>query len=206
MGGAALAGALAWLDGERGGLVAAVQWAREDRYADAAVRLSQCQAVYLGWRRYFDDTITVCGAAREADHHAGDQVGEAIAWNNLGNALRETGRAEEAVNAHTRARDLYQAAGDRHREASAWNNLGVALWKAGRGEEAVEAYGKALEVFREFEDWYGTGQTLHNLALVHQDAARPAHACYLQAADAYTRANAPTEAAQARTRADDITP
>lgn len=75
-------------------------------------------------------------------------------------------------------------------------------------EEAVEACEKALEGFREFDDWFRAGQTLSNLALLHQHAARPAEARshYLQSADAYTRANAPTEAARARTRANTITP
>jgi tetratricopeptide (TPR) repeat protein len=281
------AGALAWLDSERAGLVAAVQWAREERYADRAVWLSQCLGEYLDWRRSFDDKITVCGAAREAAHRAGNRVGEAIAWNSLGVALQETGRAEEAIDAHTRARDLHQAAGDRQGEAGAWgnlgvalwetgrvreaidahtrardlfqaardrpreamawdnlglalreagrvgetidahirardlhqaaggrhgvarawNNLGAALWEAGRVEEAVEAYEKALEGYREFEDWYGTGRALSNLALAHQDAARPAEARihFLQSADAFTRANAPTEAAQARICAEELT-
>ncbi|MEV0912328.1 tetratricopeptide repeat protein [Streptomyces hokutonensis] len=282
------AGALAWLDAERAGLVAAVQWAREDRYAGTAVRLSQCLAEYLDWRRSFDDLITVCGVAREAAHRAGNRVDEAIAWTSLGNALREAGRAGEAIDAHTRARDLFQAVGDRPGEASAWNNLGGALrqagrageaadahtrardlhqtvgdrhgeasawdnlgfalgeagrveeaagahtrardlhqavgdrqgearawnnlgatlWEAGRVEEAVEACEKALEGFREFDDWFRAGQTLSNLALLHQHAGRPAEARthYLESAEAYTRANAPTEAARARTRASAVTP
>ena len=280
--------ALAWLDAERAGLVAVMQWALEERYTDTAVGLSQYLAEYLYWRRSFDDLITVCVVAREAAHRAGSRAGEARAWNNLGMALRETGRAEQAIDAHARARDLHQAVGDRSREAGAWDNLGIALrqagraeeaidahtcardlfqvvgdrlrgagawdnlgsalrqagraeeaidahtcardlfqvvgdrlrgaiawnnlgnalWEVGRAEEAVEAYEKALEGFREFEDWYGTGQTLFNLALTHQHAARPTEARthYLQSADAYTRANAPTKAAEARTWANALTP
>ncbi|MFC8373433.1 tetratricopeptide repeat protein [Streptomyces sp. NPDC057239] len=275
--------ALAWLDSERSGLVAAVGWGREERFAGAAVRLASCLGVYLAWRRYTDDRIAVAETAREAarlvgdrlgeadawdnlglalrhagrteeainahslahdlyqsagDRHreanawnnlglalqvagraeeaidahtrdrdlcqaAGDRHNEAIAWNNLGSALRNAGRAEEAIDAHTLARDLFQATGDRHHEATAWNNLGNALQEAGRAKEAIEAYSKDLEICREFEDWYGEGQTLHNLALAHEDAHRPAEAraAYLRSADAYTRANAPTEAAQARARA-----
>ncbi|WUU12666.1 tetratricopeptide repeat protein [Streptomyces sp. NBC_00663] len=275
--------ALAWLDGERAGLVAAVEWGREERFAPAAVLLAQCLAEYLEWRRYFDDSIAVAEAGREAAWRAGDQRGEASAWNNLGLALREVGRVEEAVQAHTRARDLYQAAeerpgeatawnnlglalrevgrveeavqahtrardlhqaagdrpgeatawnnlglalrevgrveeavqadtrardlfqaaGDRPREATAWNNLGLALEEAGRAVEAVEAYGTSLAICRECEDWYGVGRALYNLADLHETADRPAQArtTYLEAADAYTRANAPTDAAEARTRA-----
>jgi tetratricopeptide (TPR) repeat protein len=275
--------ALAWLDGERAGLVAAAQWAGEERYADTAVRLATRLAEYLNWRRYFDDWITVSRAAQVAAHRAGDRTseatawtdlgnalleagraeeaidahtrdrdlcqtlgdrhgeavawnnlgnalleagraeeaidahtrgrdlyqatgdrhGEAMAWNNLGNALRNAGRAEEAIDAQTRARDLYQATGDRHGEAMAWNNLGNALRNAGRAEEAIEAYDMALEIHQGFEDWYRAGQTLQNLALVHRDAHRltEARAHYLQAAYTYTRANAPTEAAESRAAA-----
>ncbi|WP_043682946.1 tetratricopeptide repeat protein [Streptomyces xylophagus] len=282
------AGALAWLDSERAGLVAVVQWAREERYANTAMQLSQFLGEYLYWRRSFDDWITVCRVAWEAAHRAGNRVREAIAWdsfgialqetgraeeaidahtrardlyqavgdrpheanawNNLGGALREVGRAEEAIDAHTRARDLFQAVGDRSREARAWDSLGSALGEAGRAgeavgahirardlfqavgdrrgeaiawnnlgatlrdtghvEEAVEAYEKALEGYRAFEDWYGAGQTLSNLAFGHRYAAHAAEARthYLQSADAYTRANAPTEATEARTWAEEITP
>ena len=162
------AGALAWLDGERGGLVAAVQWAQEERYADAAVRLSQHLAEYLNWRRYFDDWITVCRAAREAAHRAGDQFGEAGAWNSLGIALRQTGRAGEAIDAHTRARDLYQAVGDRHREAGGWNSLGAALRQTGRAGEAIDAHTRARDLYqavgdrhREASAWNSLGNALH---------------------------------------------
>ncbi|MEV6766049.1 tetratricopeptide repeat protein [Streptomyces sp. NPDC051105] len=275
--------ALAWFDGERAGLVAAVGWAREERYAEAAGGLAECLSEYLSWRRHFDDWITVAGTSREAAYGAGDRrreavawnnlglalkgagrveeaihahthardlhrdaatphheaiawnnlglalrgagrveeaihahtrardlfqdIGdgprEAIAWNNLGIALKEAGRVEEAIDTHTHARDLHRAVGARHGEAMAWGNLGIALRTAGRVEESIEAYTKALSIYREFDDWYGAGQTLHSLANAHQDAQRPAdaRACLLQAADAYTRANAPTEAARARARA-----
>ncbi|MEU3663167.1 tetratricopeptide repeat protein [Streptomyces sp. NPDC032940] len=272
--------ALAWLDGERAGLVAAVEWGREERFADTAVRLALCLAEYLDWRRYFDDWIAVAQAARVAARLAGDRLHEAMAWTNLGLALREAGQAEEAIDAYTRSIDLYQDAGDRHDEAIAWNNLGTALGEAGRKdeaidahtrardlhqatgdrqheamawnnlglalgkadqaeksihahtrardlfraagdvhgegrawhnlgsalrrvnrvEEAVEAYGRSLELHQGFEDWYGDGQTFQALAHAHEDAHRPAdaRAAWLRAADAFTRADAPAEAARAR--------
>lgn len=151
---------LTWLDGERAGLVAAVQWAREERFADTAIRLSHRLGEHLAWRRYFDDWITVADTAREAAHRAGDRLGEAFAWDDLGNALQEARRAEEAIDAH----DLYQEADDRRGGANAWNNFGLTLGDAGRVTEAIEAYSRALEIYQEFEDWYRAGQALHNLA------------------------------------------
>ncbi|CAM5578869.1 tetratricopeptide repeat protein [Streptomyces fumanus] len=279
--------ALTWLDGERAGLVTAVLWGREERFAERAVTLGLCLAEYFDWRRYFDDLITVSRAAQEAAHRVGDHgreaaawnnlgtalgeagpVGEAIhvllrarvlyqavgnpgyeaqVWNNLGGALKDAGRVEEAIDAHIHARDLFRSVGDRHREAAAWNNLGLALreagrvedaidalvrardlheavgdrhraataWnnlglvlrKAGRVKEAIAAYGRALEVYQEFQDWHRAGQTLQNLARAHEIAHRRARAraLYSAAADAFTRAGAPADAAQARTYAAALT-
>ncbi len=280
--------ALAWLNGERAGLVGAVQWASAERHTQRTVRLAACLSVYLRLRQPLDDGITVARAAREAAHRSGDRDDEATAWNNLdnalraagrteeaidahthardlyqatgnrdgwgtvwndlgialrqagrteeaidahtrahdlyratgnrhseagawinlGNALQATGRAEEAIDAHTRAHDLYQDLGDRYREGTAWNNLGVTLRHMGRGKEAIEAFGRTLEIQREFEeDWYGTGCTLYNLASAHEDIRRPAEAraYYLQSADAFTRAKAPADAAEAQSSADALT-
>ncbi|MFJ4524767.1 tetratricopeptide repeat protein [Streptomyces sp. NPDC088810] len=279
--------ALAWLDRERAGLVTAVAWAREERFADAAVRLAPYLGEFLRWRRHFDDLIAVTDAARRATERSGDRLSqaaawnnlgnalveagrteeaidvltrarglyqaagdghrEAMAWNNLGNALRLAGRTEEAIDAHTRARGLYQVAGDRRREAMAWNNLGLVLRRAGRADEAIDAhirarglyqavadrhsegtawnnlglalaetgrveeaigaYNKSLGILREFEDSFNEGRALENMGLVHQVGHRSTEACtaYLQAADAYTRANAPAEAARARSRAAALT-
>ncbi|MET8446498.1 tetratricopeptide repeat protein [Streptomyces sp. NPDC005209] len=279
--------ALAWLDAERTALVAAVQWAREEKYACTAVGLAQSLSTYLDWRRYFEDWITVSRAAQEAACRAGDQVSEAIAWdslgnpyravdriddaidahtrardlfhtaeerhreaiawnnlgnalqsagrtteaidalahardlydavedrhgeamswNNLGIALRTAGREDEAIGAHTRARDLYQGAADHNGEGIAWNNLAIALERAGRATEAMEAYGSAIGILKEFEDWFRAGHALRNLALAHEEVHRvdEARTAYLQAAEAFTQANAPDEARNAEYRAGTLT-
>ncbi len=154
-----------------------------------------------------EEAINAHTRARDLFQLVGDPLREAIVWNNLGNVLLETGRPEEALEAHIRARDLYQAAGDRHREARAWNNLGNVHLQMGRTEQAIEAYGKELEICRKFEDWYGEARTLHNLALAHKTAGRPtaARIAFLHASEAYTRANAPTEAADTQSAADSLT-
>ncbi|MER5522401.1 tetratricopeptide repeat protein [Streptomyces sp. NPDC002763] len=179
--------ALTWLDGERAGLVAAVGWAREERHAEAGVRLAACLGQYLGWRRYFDDGITVAGAAREAAYRTGDRLREAIAWNNLGNALGEAGRVEEAIEAHTHARDLFRDAGDRHLEAIAWNNLGNALRMAGRVEEAIEAHTRVRDLFRDAGDGDGEARALNSLGNVLWMVGRVEEAieAYTHARDLY---------------------
>ncbi len=164
--------ALTWLDGERAGLVAAAQWARDDRYAGTAVWLAECLARYLEWRRYFDDLITVARNARDAAHRMGDRAREAIAWGNLGHALAATGRTQEAIDADIRARDLCQYTGDRQCEAGAWNNLGLALQEAGRIQEAIDALGHARDLYRAAEDRPGEAVASTHLSLALQDAGR----------------------------------
>ncbi|MFI1422603.1 SAV_2336 N-terminal domain-related protein [Streptomyces sp. NPDC020731] len=175
--------ALAWLDGERAGLVAAVGWGREERFAGAALRLALCLGEYLAWRRYFDDWIAVAEAARKAAQRVGDRLGEAMAWNNLGSALGEAGRAGEAIDAHTRARDLYQTVGDRDREAMAWNSLGVVLGEAGRAGEAIDAHTRARDLYRAVGDRHGEGRAWNNLGMALREAGRAG-----EAIDAHTRA------------------
>jgi tetratricopeptide (TPR) repeat protein len=179
--------ALEWLDAERAGLVAAVQWAGEERFAQQALGLAECLAEYLSWRRYFDDGLTVADAARQAAQHAGDRVREAIAWNNLGLALREAGRTEKAIEAHTRARDLYQAEGERNREASAWNNLGSALQMVDRAHEAVDAHTQARDLYETEGDRHGAAIAWDNLgsALQMADRAHEAVDAHTQARDLY---------------------
>ncbi|OSP44364.1 regulator [Streptomyces sp. 13-12-16] len=164
--------AMAWLDAERAGLVAAAGWGREDRFAGSVMRLAGCLGEHLVWRRYFDDWITVAEAARAAARLAGGRLDEAIAWGNLGVALREVGRVEEAIEVHSRARDLYQAVGDHHREARAWGNLGAVLLDAGRMEEAIDALTQARDLLQAVGDRHDVARTLDNLGVALRQVGR----------------------------------
>ncbi|MFE2061879.1 ATP-binding protein [Streptomyces sp. NPDC059467] len=175
--------ALEWLDGERAGLVAAVSWAREERFADGAVGLAERLAEYLRWRRYFDDWITVCRTAQRAAHRAGRLESEAGAWNNLGNALLEAGQVGQAVDALVRARDLVRSSGDRRREAMAWNNLGLALLEAGRAEESVDGLTRARALYEAAGDRSNEATAWNNLGLALRAAGR-----IEDAVEAFTRA------------------
>ncbi|MEU6597360.1 tetratricopeptide repeat protein [Streptomyces flaveolus] len=175
--------ALAWLDGERAGLVAAVEWGREERFASDAVALAASLGEYLAWRRYFDDWITVAEAAREAARLAGHRLGEAVLWDHLGIALREAGRVEEAIDAHTNARDTFQTAGDRLNEAMAWSNLGTALLEASRVEEAIAADTRARGLFQAAGDHQREASAWDSLGLALREKGRVE-----EAIDAHTNA------------------
>ena len=54
-----------------------------------------------------------------------------MALSNLGAALAEVRRFEEAIRAHQDAAAIFRETGDRHREGMALNNLGLALREGG---------------------------------------------------------------------------
>ena len=175
--------AFAWLDAEREGLVAAVQWAHEPQYTDTAVSLAERLGTYLGRRRYSDDCITVARTAREAAHRSGNRLAEAAAWENLGFGLRQAGRSEEAIDALGQACNLFRAAGDIYREVHARNKFGIALQEVGRLDEAIDVHMRDLSLFRGAGDRRGEAIAWINLGGALAGAAR-----LEEAIDAQTRA------------------
>ncbi|MFG2133802.1 SAV_2336 N-terminal domain-related protein [Streptomyces sp. NPDC048751] len=164
--------ALAWLDAERAGLVTAVQWARQQRFADAAMRLAGSLTEYLSWRRHYDDWLAVATAARDATYRGGDHSMEAAALNNLGRALHEAGHVDEAIDALTRARDLYGSIADARGEAAARTNLGHALRKAGRHDEAIAALTGVREIHRVLGEPRGEALACNGLGLALSASGR----------------------------------
>ncbi|MEV6765978.1 tetratricopeptide repeat protein [Streptomyces sp. NPDC051105] len=148
--------ALAWLDTERDGLVAAAQWAADPAHAEPAVRLALSLYDYLGWRRHYDDAAIVYRYAARGAHLLGDQEREALAYDNLGIALRQLRRLDEAVDAHHRAlrtcRELPSPPGTAREaprgEGRALYNLGNAYLEARRYDRALTAYLEAETLLR----------------------------------------------------------
>lgn len=169
------AAALAWLDTEAANLLAAVQWAYEDRHAPPTMGLALHLGAYLELRRRFDDLISVSRLAQQAALRIGDQAGEAKAWNNLGNGLwkrKAAGGIREAIRALVRARDLYRAIGDQHGEGKAWNNLGNAQLQLGRTAEAVNAHALARHLFQVSGDLHCQATATTNLGSALRAAGR----------------------------------
>ncbi|WP_317445477.1 tetratricopeptide repeat protein [Streptomyces collinus] len=186
--------ALAWLDRERPGLVAAVLWGAEKPYAESAIALASYLAEYCDWRRHFDDKITASRAAQAAAHRIGNRSGEAGLGLNLGNALQMVGRVEEAIEAYTRAREVFKSLGNRQAEAMAWNNLGVCEHKTGRVREAIEAHTRAYRLFQDVGDrkyeataWNHLGAALAAAGRLEEAIKAHIRACVLAQAVGYRR-------------------
>jgi len=88
-----------------------------------------------------------------------------MALNNLGMALVQVRRFEEAITAERDAAAIYRETGDRHNEGTALVNLGMALVQVRRFEEAITAHRDAAAIFRETGDRQSEGMALTNLEL-----------------------------------------
>ena len=97
--------------------------------------------------------------------------GDAEAHNNLGNALKDLGRLDEAVARYHRALVIKPDFAEAH------NNLGNALKDLGRLDDAVACYRRALAIKPDFADAHS------NLGSAFRDIARldDAVACYRRA-------------------------
>ncbi|MET8828536.1 tetratricopeptide repeat protein [Streptomyces sp. NPDC004610] len=109
-------------------------------------------AQYLDARRYFDDWITLITTALAAYRELGNQRGEALAPNNLGIALRQVRRFQEAADAHSQDLAICRELGDHRGEGAALTNLGNALHEIRRFGEAVDAHTQAAAIYRELGD------------------------------------------------------
>ncbi|GHI01704.1 hypothetical protein AQI88_31260 [Streptomyces cellostaticus] len=141
--------ALGWLDTERAGLVAAAQWAVDPAHAEPAVRLALSLYHYLGWRRHFDDAAVVYRYAVQGARLLHDQEHEALAYDNLGIAMRQLRRLDEAVAAHRRALETYGGLGSPRGEGRAKYNLGNALLEARSYDLALTMFQEAGTLLRE---------------------------------------------------------
>ncbi|MFI5828385.1 tetratricopeptide repeat protein, partial [Streptomyces sp. NPDC051578] len=122
-------------------------------------------------------------AARFAE--LGDHDGEGRALNNLGTALQQVRRFNEAIDAHQQAAARFAELGDHDGEGRALNNLGTALQQVRRFDEAIDAHQQAAARFTELGDHEGEGRALNNLGMALQQVRR-----FDEAIDAHQQAAA----------------
>ncbi|MFI8200900.1 ATP-binding protein [Streptomyces sp. NPDC085942] len=159
--------ALDWFDAERENLMATAHTTPQ-----AALDLSFALSTYLQWRRHLQDNVVVNAIALEACTKLNDTQSEAAVWNNLGGALQELRRFDEALHAHQTARDLYQQTGNTHGEANAWNNLGGPLKELRRFDEALHAVETARDLYQQTGNTRGEANAWNNLGIVLKDLRR----------------------------------
>ena len=164
--------ALAWLDAERSCLTATVQMAADTGRDWAAASLPLLLAQYLARRQRFDDLLAITTISLNAALRHGDQEGEGDALNNLGGALLEVHRFEEAIIACQGAAAIFQETGDRRGKGDALNNLGLALRAVRRLDESIAAHQDAATIYRETGDRHGEARALSNLGGALRESGR----------------------------------
>ena len=85
------------------------------------------------------------------------------ALSNLGIALEEVRRFEEAITARQEAAAIFQEVNDRHGEGIALTGLSIALVQVRRFEEAIATLQDATAIYRETDDRHGEEIALNNL-------------------------------------------
>lgn len=162
--------ALAWLEGERANLLAAVSQAATAAAGishELACQLPQALYGFFEVRGYWQDGIQANQIALELARGTRDLAGQARAYNDLGNFHQRLGRYAEAIACHQNSLTLFRKLGDRQGEAYSLTNLGLAFERQGRYAEAVAYQQDSLTIWRELGHPYGEGHSLNNLGVVY---------------------------------------
>jgi tetratricopeptide (TPR) repeat protein len=151
--------ALAWCEGERADLVAAVRQAADYGMHDIAWRLAAAAMSFFYRRSHWADWIATHETGLKSARMLGDRPAEAWMLNNLGMVYGEQ-RMAEAVDHFERALASYREIGDVQGEARAANNVAHAYHQLGRFDQALDAGRGSLAVQRRAGNRYGEGITL----------------------------------------------
>lgn len=179
------AAALAWLEAERGNLLAAAcQVAAMPMVSPTVVgELASALFRFLEMRGSWFDLATLNRLAVQVARRAGDLAGEAQALNDLAAAHYRLDHLDEAVTCAEQTLAIRRSLGDRLEEGQALSNLGVHYHMVGRLDEAVACYEESLAILRDVGDRSSVGRALGNLGGVRQQLGRfdEAAACFEQA-------------------------
>jgi tetratricopeptide (TPR) repeat protein len=159
----------AWFAAEYEALVGAVDQAHSLRLWRHVHELAEQMHYYFRVRSHLRDWQHTHELALDAARRAGDRAAEGWTLRNLGNALLDQGRYEEAVTRFGAAATVFQEIGNTLGGAAALCNLGETRMAQGRFAEAVENLVACLPGWEAVDDQVGVAYTLDNLGFIaHQ--------------------------------------
>jgi DNA-binding SARP family transcriptional activator/tetratricopeptide (TPR) repeat protein len=159
--------ALAWLDLERPGLVAAARLAASrPGPGQAAWLLADTLRGYFWLRMCVVDWHAVGAAGLSAAVAAGDLAGQAAAELCLADPYRLQGRFQDAIEHYSRAAEQARAGGWDAGEGIVLTNLGMAYLWLGQLDEAARCWQRRLEIATRTGDRAGAAASLTNLGLL----------------------------------------
>ncbi|MEU5692883.1 tetratricopeptide repeat protein [Actinosynnema sp. NPDC020468] len=163
--------ALRWLSEERDTI--ATLFVLPDRVFDARRwQLAYTMRGFYFLAKLWDDSVRAHEAALSATQRLGDLRAEATTRNNLGVALLERGRADEAEEHYVEASRLYEQVGDARGMSNALVNRAWIAYYRGDHEDALRDHLKALDSYRASGAELNAAITLRGVALVEGDLGR----------------------------------
>jgi tetratricopeptide (TPR) repeat protein/transcriptional regulator with XRE-family HTH domain len=160
--------AMAWLETERGNVVAAVLWAARSGRGAAAWQLADALRGFFYMRRYMSDWLATSRAGLAAARAAGDRTAQAGMLAGLGMARTGLGHYDLARGHYQQALALAQEWP--RGQAAILGNLGIVYYLRGQLDEAERHYALSLQINREVGNRHGEGIRLGNLAGVYHTA------------------------------------
>jgi DNA-binding SARP family transcriptional activator/tetratricopeptide (TPR) repeat protein/DNA-binding XRE family transcriptional regulator len=166
------ASASAWLDAERGNLLAAIANANAEGPPGFAWQIADGLRGYFVMRMYTVDWLAAARAGLEAAEGADDLRGQAASLISLGVLHAHLSRHLDANEYLYRALDLARRAGWRQAVAVSLSNIGAVYLELGRLAEAAEPLRESIETAREIGLTFTAAAALSNRGFVNLHLGR----------------------------------
>lgn len=166
------AAALAWLDGERANLVAAVLTAHDRDRRRFAWRLADALRGYFSGRGHAVEGLAMAEAALVAARAEGDRAAEAAMLDLRGQIHFVLSRYEIARDCHEEALKISRDIGDLAGQASSLHHLGRVSAQLGPPERCHRYHREALELARSTGDLDAQALSTNYVGVAHLNAGR----------------------------------
>jgi DNA-binding SARP family transcriptional activator/tetratricopeptide (TPR) repeat protein len=154
-----------WLECERANLLHAARYASKCGFPQHAGLLPHLLGRFLDAWGDWADAIDLHRMSADAWRAVGNASGEARALADLGYALCQTGRYDEAIRHTQDALAIARRAASQADEADALNTLGVILRRQARYPDALACHDDALTIWHSLGNRHGEAETLHRSAI-----------------------------------------
>jgi len=166
------ADAMAWFDAERANLIAATEHAAASGWHVHAWQLPYTLSRYLWLRTERETSLRLTAAALHAATELNDDDARFVMQFNLGVALLQLERYEEALHAQRGALEVARRKGDVHHQARALTTIAGTLQDLGRAAEAEAHYREAMEISRIAGSKWAEANAHHHLGLLYLTTQR----------------------------------
>jgi tetratricopeptide (TPR) repeat protein/DNA-binding SARP family transcriptional activator len=162
-----------WMEAERTSLLHAARYAATKGFHEYTGLLPHLLSKFLDAWGDWADAIDLHRRAATAWRAIGNPVGEARALIDLGFALSQMGRNDEAISHLQASLAITRESASQLDEADALSNMGVILWRQARYPQALDSQDEALAIWRSLGNRQGEANALHRSAIVLWHLRRP---------------------------------